>query len=431
MGDDQPSIDDALTEDALAALAGRECEHGGGILDPRTGQCEDESHTHCQWFCGDAYCGHQFISWNDNDGYDGPKVPLPPTWLGPVSEWSDESKEAAFGDIPQLGTYYEEIEDGDLPDLAAFEIAVLVAEQLAVQVHAEQWEQTMSLASGCGTVVYAKDPGRAKAELVTRFEELKQGFARVAGAAAGVDDIQAEQALAALAELKCPNCGSELEMPRPWFCDGCSSGVCLTCRALSNTDSCSHLLPTEGKPGWDHRACVACGEPLESWKCTNCLSVHCPFCGVRSHAWRGSDWTLGQTTCSHLIASWCDSSGEWQMMPVRDEDIGFDRLNEIAVVDRDEAAVRAAFGDLIDLARVVEDSLTNRHPTGALDALIESAGLASIEDIWWDDQNGMGSDTGDDYFAADSAALTVLHWLIDQLVTCQKLLNAAVEGEAP
>jgi len=278
-------------------------------------------------------------------------------------------------------------------------------------------------------VVYAKSPGAALVELEDLLDELRQGFARVAGAPAGVDDIQAEQALAALAELKCPNCGSELEMPRPWFCDGCSSGVCLTCRALSNTDSRSHLLPTEGKPGWDHRACVACGELLESWKCTKCLRVHCPFCSVRSHAWRGSDWTLGQTTCSHLIASWCDSSGEWQMMPVHDEDIGFDRLNEIAVVDRDEDDVRAAFGSLADLAMTIKEEQANGQATGVLEALIHEVGPSAIVDVWWDDEDGMGSDTGTDYFAGDPDGVrAALRTGVGQLVAVQELLDAADQG---
>src|SRR4051794_34655791 len=106
MSEDHRPIDDAMAEDALAALAGRECEGDGGLLDPRTGQCEDEAHTHCRWFCGEGYCGHYFISWNDDAGYEGPDVPLPPEWLGPVNEWPDVWKQATFGSLSQLAEPY-------------------------------------------------------------------------------------------------------------------------------------------------------------------------------------------------------------------------------------------------------------------------------------------------------------------------------------
>lgn len=106
MPDDQRPIDDSVAEDVLTALAGRECEHSGWILDPRTGHCGDETHTHCAWFCGEAYCGRQFVSWDADNGYSGPDVPLPPQWLGPVADWSDTRKKAAFGDLTLVAAKY-------------------------------------------------------------------------------------------------------------------------------------------------------------------------------------------------------------------------------------------------------------------------------------------------------------------------------------
>src|SRR5438105_13672366 len=108
MDDDPRSVDDLLAEDALAALAGRECEYGGGLIDPRTGQCEDESHAHCR-FCSEPACSHELASWSDGNGYCGPAVPLPPRWLGPVAGWSDAWKQAAFGDPHLIAEKYSEL----------------------------------------------------------------------------------------------------------------------------------------------------------------------------------------------------------------------------------------------------------------------------------------------------------------------------------
>jgi hypothetical protein len=429
MPDDRRPIDESIVEDALAALAGRECEHDGGLLDPRTGQCAEESHTHCRWFCGDAYCGHQFISWNDDAGYDGPAVPIPPSWLGPVSEWPDAWKQDAFGDLLQLADCFAEVEDGHLSDLQVFDIAELLAGQLSVAVHSEGWEQLQSHASGGGTVVYAEDPGQAWTELEAALAGLRRRFEQLAVSESGIEEIQAEEVLAILADLECPNCRSGVVGRRPWFCSDCRTAVCLSCHDISNDYPCSHLLPTEGRPGWDHKTCVACGEALQGWRCAGCLSVHCPFCGVRSWAWRGSSWALGETRCPHLIASWCESSGEWQVLPVADKDVGFERLAQVAVHDRDGGAARTAFGDFIGLA-TLEEELASQRPTGALDALIKQARLSAIIDVWWDDENGMSSDTGTDYFApVPGSVVAALHALIDRLAARQERLSGVARPQ--
>src|SRR5688572_21584824 len=64
MPDAQQPIDDLVVEDALVALAGRECEYGGGPIDPETFECGDGSHVHGRWFCREAWCEHAFVSWD-------------------------------------------------------------------------------------------------------------------------------------------------------------------------------------------------------------------------------------------------------------------------------------------------------------------------------------------------------------------------------
>lgn len=427
MSESHDPVDDQLAEDVLGALTGYECQHGGGRLDPRTGHCGDDTHTHCRWFCGESYCAHLLFSWTDDGTYDGPEVPLPPQWLGLVDEWPDAWKEVAFGEFPQLVTYYAEIEEGRLRESTAFDIVESLASQGDVPTHHDGWGGEW-MGDGVGVNFYAKDPGRAYTELEAQLDGLRERFQQLARSQSGIDDLQAEEALAILADLECPHCRAAVVGPRPWFCSDCRTAVCLTCFEISNTPPCDHLLPTEGRPSGDHRSCVACGQALQGWRCRGCLSVHCPFCGVRSSAWRGSSWTLGDTRCQHLIASWCDSSGEWQMMPVSDEDIGFERLTQIAVSDYAVHAVQAVFGDLADLAALVEAEQATPSP-GVLDTMIEHARLSAVVDVWWDDENGMGSDTGHDYFAPDTTSVgQSLRTLIDRLVDCQERLDVAEGG---
>lgn len=136
--------------------------------------------------------------------------------------------------------------------------------------------------AGTGTVLYAEDPGLAEARLDALLTDLRQRFEQLAVAESGIMDIQAEEALAFLAHLECPNCSLPIGGPRPWYYPGCGTAICLTCQEISNAESCNHPLPTEGRPGWDGETCVACGEAMAGLRCSTCLSVHCPFCGVRS-----------------------------------------------------------------------------------------------------------------------------------------------------
>jgi hypothetical protein len=426
VADEPGSVDEVVAEDALAALAGRECEYGGGPIDPRTGACEDQGHTHCRWFCGESWCDHVLLSWNDDGDYEGPDIPLPPQWLGPVGDWPDAWKQAAFDDLPDLADYYAEIEDGRLPNSFAYDIAAVLCSKVSVQTHSGGWESS-GMPAGVGVVVYAESPGTAQAELDGLLDSLRQRFERLAVAECGVEDLQAEEALAILADLECPTCDAPVTGPRPWYCADCRTAICLTCRETSNVDPCEHLLPTEGRDGWDRKTCVACGDRLKHWKCTRCLGVHCPFCGVRSWAWRGSSWALGEERCPHLIASWDASAGEWWDV----SSVGLDQLEEIAIDGHDDAAVRAAFGKLTDLAETIEESQQAGVVASLLDALIRAAGLMSVMDVSWDNANGMCSDTGADYFAADpDGARAALGDLVDRLVAGQERLDASLEDEA-
>jgi hypothetical protein len=65
-----------------------------------------------------------------------------------------------------------------------------------------------------------------------------------------------------------------------------------------------------------------------------------------------------------------------------------------------------------------------------LEALIRRTGLTSIEDVFWDDENGMSSDTGTDYFAADAGvAIGALRDRVDRLVAGQECLNTLLRDE--
>jgi hypothetical protein len=426
MPDDQRPIDDLLAEDALDALAGRECKEGGGILDPTTGQCESEDHAHC-WFCGEQWwCSHRVAAWDDEDGSDGLDIPFPRPILGSVGDWSTALTQTAFGDLRDLVDVYaaRDFESSNESEVEYTVIAWLFG-RLGVPVVRAGWvgQQTRS-----GEVFFTRDPSTVRQKLVPMLDQLRRGFESAAAEEAKRWGLAGIAALDDLADLKCPNCDMRLAGPRPWFCSDCRTAVCLTCHEISNAESCRHLLLTEGRPAWDQKTCVACGEALQGWKCTRCLSVHCPFCGVRSWAWRGSSWTLGEQRCPHLIASWDASAGEWWDEP----NVGLDQLEEIAIAGHDGAAVRVAFGKLARLAETIEEAQQAGVGTSLLDALTQAAGLTTVVDVFWDDANGMGSDTGTDYFAADPVeACAALRALVDRLLAGQDRLAAASEEETP
>ena len=68
--------------------------------------------------------------------------------------------------------------------------------------------------------------------------------------------------------------------------------------------------------------------------------------------------------------------------------------------------------------------------TSLLDALIQVAGLTSVVDVVWDDENGIGSDTGTDSFAADPVeACAGLRARVDRLLAGQVRSPEADEEE--
>jgi hypothetical protein len=263
---------------------------------------------------------------------------------------------------------------------------------------------------------------------------LKRRFERLAIDRCGIADPRDDEAAAFLMDLECPGCDGPIQGGRPWFCADCNTAVCPTCRKISNDYPCDHLLPTEGRASWDRASCVACGEGLRDWKCTRCLSVHCPFCGVRTWAWRGSSWALGTTTCGHLIASWNASSGAWSDVAIREDDalagpaVSVYALEQVDTEDPADSAVAAAFGDLADLATTIQEERRASNGAAVMDTLLAAADLVSVVDVFWDDQNGMGSDTGTDYFTDDPAVRSALAALVERLSACQEQL-AELDGD--
>jgi hypothetical protein len=174
------AVDDSAAEDAIAALAGRECKHGGGSIDPTTFECGNMGDVHCP-FCDDTWCSaHEVAQWDDNNGYIGPDVPFPRRWLGAVEVWSDERKHIAFGDLEEVAKLYASIgEEGERQDIVAFYVVEHLAGRLTGPVVRVGWTAE-GLAAGEGEILFARNSGQAESELTALLDRLRQGFERLA-----------------------------------------------------------------------------------------------------------------------------------------------------------------------------------------------------------------------------------------------------------
>lgn len=238
------------------------------------------------------------------------------------------------------------------------------------------------------------------------------------------------------AGFDCGQCGEELLTGPTSYCTECRIAYCLECHEPSNGEKCGHLLDAEEDESWNGKICVACRSTLYGPRCHRCMSVHCPFCGVRSTAWR-PNWQLGQVVCEHLVASHDDSSGFWFLAPVAPKDVETERWTDSGLLSLAEPGfnideirspaggwtdeqIESAFGDLIDVVTAFRDNVTELDRKGRhlLDALIEMTGLeGDVITVDWDLDNGPWSDHGCDYFAEDPQSIRyVLDDQVEQLI---------------
>ena len=100
-----------LADAAVTALSGpRYCELTGEALDPVSGQCGFDDHTHCpscgEW--GGQDCPQLLATWNSETGYTGPPLPKPPAGSGLLAHCSADEKKQALGAFLELAAVYEE-----------------------------------------------------------------------------------------------------------------------------------------------------------------------------------------------------------------------------------------------------------------------------------------------------------------------------------
>jgi hypothetical protein len=184
-----PTDESHLAEIALSVFAGRDCEYTREPLDPVTGHCGDSSHTHCP-FCGVPSgweCGHVLATWDSEQGYDGPPLPVPPAGAEKLTELTDGEK-ALLGEFSQLCPVYEEYLTGESYPTGSFyyrlnenwlycELVDWVVRRVP-EIRVRSWEPS-GPGGANGDVWYAARPDEARAKVHALTERVTQAFASV------------------------------------------------------------------------------------------------------------------------------------------------------------------------------------------------------------------------------------------------------------
>ena len=259
-----------------------------------------------------------------------------------------------------------------------------------------------------------------------------------------------KQALKVLAARDCPRCGQHLPTDAPYFCPKCRVTYCRVCREPVGQDECAHLLvPEHGERSSEEPlrrlVCRGCGSGLaprrDDGPCPRCQSVHCPFCGVRSHAWRlGKDsggsaptyYWLGERVCRHFVGFMDRQGDAFRSVPfLVPEGQSATRVAKEILVNVwgghpmpladwtawSDGQRAEAFGDLVPLLatftvpsywsarhpawpyRSFSDSLAPLpHPSALLESVIAHASVAVRSVAWSWSQSGSIRE-GRDYFA--------------------------------
>jgi hypothetical protein len=154
------------------------CEYNGELLDPWTGQCGVNDHTHCP-FCGAPSgrdCGHVLASWDSEQGYSGPPLPTPPAGLESLAEASENQRREALGEFAELYALYEEYLDNE--KWISSELVDWILQRLP-GVRVASWEPS-GPGGACGEVYYAAEPEHAQVELRALNEQILHVFGAVA-----------------------------------------------------------------------------------------------------------------------------------------------------------------------------------------------------------------------------------------------------------
>ena len=185
-----PIDESHLAEAALKVFAGREleCEYNGRPLDPVTGDCGDDSHTHCP-FCGatgGVECGHVLANWDSEQGYDGPPLPVPPPGAENLGGLTDDQKKAVLKEFFPLCAVYEEYLSGESYPPNSFyyrlkenwlysELAPWVRRQLP-DIWVASWGPN-GPGGADGEVWYSAQPDQSREQMRALAQRVAQAFA--------------------------------------------------------------------------------------------------------------------------------------------------------------------------------------------------------------------------------------------------------------
>jgi hypothetical protein len=176
-----------------------------------------------------------------------------------------------------------------------------------------------------------------------------------------------------------------------------------------------------GHDGWIQSAawvgeqdCRCCGRGLPvtlGGACPSCDSVHCPFCGTAAHFWQDETFDLNEEPCPHLLGSFSDDLGDWEVWPFCEQPPP--RLPahlSLLLANASESAKQALLGPLRPILEAYERS--SWHPRAALagrpdeailfDRLFDRLTTARRATSWSPRGLGLGASGGTDYFVTDA-----------------------------
>ena len=159
--------------------------------------------------------------------------------------------------------------------------------------------------------------------------------------------------------------------------------------------------------------CRHCGRllpPTLGGACPSCDSVHCPFCATASHYWQDETFELNDEPCSHLLGSFSDDLGDWEVWPFCEQpppSLPTELVQQAA--GWSEAAKRELLGPLRPILEAYERSTWYSHAALAghpdegilFDRLFDRLTIPRRAIAWSPRGLGLGESGGTDYFVAD------------------------------
>ncbi len=160
--------------------------------------------------------------------------------------------------------------------------------------------------------------------------------------------------------------------------------------------------------------CRSCDLPLaETTTCDTCRTGHCPYCGVGARCWTHDEpgAALGLEECQHVVAAQEDWGGEWRVAPFGSSDLPClpERLGDH---EWTATALRAAFGDLVELLDAYDGDLAAQPDSERLFAAWSRSAPVPLVAVEWTDGN-MCEIRGEDYYSPNPVAF---HRAADRVV---------------